>query len=95
MHVMLKRAAASAIPALLGLAIYPATAMAAPQSGPVRGGAAHGVIVYGKGNTLTGNHVSANAGSGTSNSRGATTGNGIVGVTGNSAKGRTAAAGRP
>jgi hypothetical protein len=42
MHRMLKRAAASAIPALLGLAISPATAMAAPHTsrtvaGPVQG----------------------------------------------------------
>ena len=33
MHGMLKRAAASAIPALLGLAVCPASAMAAPHSG--------------------------------------------------------------
>jgi hypothetical protein len=43
MHVMLKRAAASAIPALLGLAVSPATTMAAPHTaravaGPVKGG---------------------------------------------------------
>ena len=43
MHVMLKRAAASAVPALLGLAVSPATAMAAPHTsqaaaGPVKGG---------------------------------------------------------
>jgi hypothetical protein len=43
MHVMLKRAAASAIPALVGLAVFPATAMAAPHTsravaGPVKGG---------------------------------------------------------
>jgi hypothetical protein len=46
MHVMLKRAAASAIPALLGLAISPATAMAAmaaphtsqAAAGPVKDG---------------------------------------------------------
>jgi hypothetical protein len=42
MHGMFKRAAASAIPALVGLAIYPATAMAAPHTsravaGPVKG----------------------------------------------------------
>ena len=84
MHIMLKRAATSTIPALLGLAIYPATAMAAPQSGPVTGGAAHGVVAYGSGNTLSGNHVSANPGSSIDNSRGATTGNGLVGASGNS-----------
>ncbi|HYZ54851.1 MAG TPA: hypothetical protein VE733_15280 [Streptosporangiaceae bacterium] len=33
MHGMLKRAAASAIPALLGLAVCPASAMAAPHTG--------------------------------------------------------------
>ena len=33
MHGMLKRAAASAIPALLGLAVSPASAMAAPHTG--------------------------------------------------------------
>ncbi|HYZ54362.1 MAG TPA: hypothetical protein VE733_12810 [Streptosporangiaceae bacterium] len=46
MHVMLKRAAASAIPALVGLAISPATAMAAmaaphtsqAAAGPAKGG---------------------------------------------------------
>jgi hypothetical protein len=38
MHVMLKRAAASAIPALLGLAVFPATAMAAPHTGRVAAG---------------------------------------------------------
>ena len=32
MHVMLKRAAASAIPALVGLAVFPASAMAAPHT---------------------------------------------------------------
>ena len=42
MHGILKRVAASAIPALVGLAIFPATAMAAPHTsravaGPVRG----------------------------------------------------------
>jgi hypothetical protein len=43
MHGMLKRAAASAIPALIGLAVSPASTMAAPQTGqavagPVTGG---------------------------------------------------------
>jgi hypothetical protein len=43
MHGMLKRAAASAIPVLLGLAVSPASAMAAPHTsravaGPVKGG---------------------------------------------------------
>jgi len=43
MHVMLKRAAASAIPVLVGLAVFPASAMAAPHTsravaGPAKGG---------------------------------------------------------
>ncbi|HYZ57520.1 MAG TPA: hypothetical protein VE733_29020 [Streptosporangiaceae bacterium] len=43
MHRMLKRAAVSAIPALVGLAVFPATAMAAPHTsravaGPAKGG---------------------------------------------------------
>jgi hypothetical protein len=38
---MLKRAAASAIPALLGLAISPATAMAAPHTGQAVAGPGH------------------------------------------------------
>jgi hypothetical protein len=50
MHRMLKRAAASAIPALLGLAISPATAMAAPHTsrvvaGPAKDGRAHERLV--------------------------------------------------
>jgi hypothetical protein len=94
MHVMLKRAAASAIPALLGLAISPATAMAAPQSGPVIGGSAHGVIIHGK-DAILGNDVYALGSVGIDNRRGLTVGNGIVGTAGNSVKGRVAAVTRP
>jgi hypothetical protein len=90
MHVMLKRAAASAIPALLGLAISPATAMAAPQSGPVIGGSAHGVIIHGK-DVILGNHVFVNGAAAISHSWGATVGNGITGTAGNSVKGRVKA----
>jgi hypothetical protein len=88
MHGMLKRAAASAIPALLGLAISPATAMAAPHTVHVIGGAADGVIAFGKGSTLIGNHVYANAGTGIDNSHGTSAGNGVVGTAGNSVGGR-------
>ena len=88
MHIMLKRAAASAIPALLGLAISPVTAMAAPHTGHVTGGAADGVIAFSKGSKLFGNHVYANAGPGIDNSHGASAGNGIVGTAGNSLGGR-------
>ena len=42
MHVMLKRAAASAIPALVGLAVSPATAMAAPHASRAVAGPAMG-----------------------------------------------------
>ena len=94
MHNMLKRAAASAVPALIGLAVSPATAMAAPQSGPVHGGAAHGVISYGK-HAILGNHVYTVGGSGIFTARGEDVGNGIVGTAGNSLKGHSAAAGRP
>jgi hypothetical protein len=90
MHIMLKRAAASAIPALVGLAIYPATAMAAPQTGPVVGGVAHGVIIYGK-DVILHNYVYANGAAGINNSSGATAGNGIVGTAGNSVKGHVKA----
>jgi hypothetical protein len=92
MHVMLKRAAASAIPALLGLAISPATAMAAPHTVHVIGGTADGVIAFSHGSTLFRNHVYANAGPGIDNSHGATAGNGIVGTSGNSVGGRVFAA---
>ena len=92
MHIMLKRAAASAIPALVGLAIYPATAMAAPQTGPVVGGVAHGVIIYGK-DVILHNYVYANGAAGINNSSGATAGNGIVGTAGNSVGGRVKAVG--
>ena len=92
MHVMLKRAAASAVPVLLGLAISPATAMAAPQ--PIHGGLAHGIIIHGHDEVL-GNHVYANGGPGINNSVGATAGNGVVSVSGNSKKGHAAAHGHP
>ena len=93
MHVMLKRAAASAVPVLLGLAVSPATAMAAPLPGPLHGGLAHGIIIHGHDEVL-GNHVYANGGGGINNSAGATFGNGVVSVSGNSVKGRAAAHGR-
>jgi hypothetical protein len=92
MHVMLKRAAASAIPALLGLAISPATAMAAPQTGHLIGGSADGVIAFGKGSTLIGNHLYVTAGPGIDNSTGATVGNGVAGTAGNSLEGSVFAA---
>jgi hypothetical protein len=94
MHVMLKRAAASAIPVLLGLAISPATAMAAPQSGPVIGGSAHGVIIYGK-DIILGNHVYVNGAAAINNSWGTTAGNGITGTAGNSVKGHVKAVTHP
>jgi hypothetical protein len=94
MHVMLKRAAASAIPALLGLAISPATAMAAPQSGPVIGGSAHGVITYGK-DTILHNYVYAVGPAGIDNRRGLTASNGITGTAGNSVNGRVKAVAHP
>ena len=94
MHNMLKRAAASAVPALIGLAVFPATAMAAPHTGPLIGGAAHGVILHGKVAVLH-NHVFSDGAPGINNSVGTTAGNGIVGITGNSTTGRAAAAGRP
>jgi hypothetical protein len=94
MHVMLKRAAASAIPALLGLAVFfPATAMAAPHGGPVHGGLAHGIIIYGK-DEVAGNHVYANGAAAINNSVGTTAGNGVVGTAGNSHKGHAVAHGR-
>jgi hypothetical protein len=102
MHGMVKRAVASAIPALLGLAVSPATAMAAPHTtravaGPVigsremherlaqlpRSGIAQldrftwgpgsvyavgapvkGIIAYGHGDKIFGNHIAASAGTG-------------------------------
>ena len=88
MHSMLKRAAASTVPALIGLAISPATAMAAPHGGHVIGGPADGVIAFGKFNTLIGNYVYANAGAAIDNTHGTTVGNGIVGTSGNSVGGR-------
>ena len=88
MHSMLKRAAASAVPALVGLVIFPATAVAAPHGGHVVGGAADGVIAFSKGSKLFGNHVYANAGTGIDNSHGASVGNGVVGTAGNSLGGR-------
>jgi hypothetical protein len=87
MHSMLKRAAASAVPALIGLAIFPATAMAAPHGVPVTGGTADGVIAFSKFNTLIGNYVYANAGAAIDNTHGTTVGNGIVGTAGNSVGG--------
>ena len=88
MHVMLKRAAASAIPALLGLAIYPATAMAAPHTGHVTGGTGDGVIAFGHGSTLSHNHVYVAGAPAIDNSHGASAGNGIIGTAGNSVGGR-------
>ena len=92
MHSMLKRAAASAVPALLGLAISPATAMAAPHGGPLLGGAAHGVIIYGQ-DKIVANHVYANGAPAINNGVGATAGNGLVGTAGNSVKGHVTAGG--
>ena len=90
MHSMLKRAAASAVPALVGLAISPATAMAAPHTGPVRAGAAHGVIIYGEDKILD-NYVYANGSVGIDYRSGLTVGNGVVGTAGNSLWGRVLA----
>jgi hypothetical protein len=87
MHIMLKRAAASAIPALVGLAIYPATAMAAPQTSHVTGGTGDGVIAFSHGSTLFHNHVFAEGAPAIDNSHGGTAGNGIVGTAGNSVRG--------
>jgi hypothetical protein len=93
-HVVLRRAAASAIPVLLGLAVSPVTAMAAPHGGPVLvGGSAHGIIIYGP-DEVIGNHVYATGNAGINNSVGATAGNGIVGIAGNSHRGRAVATGR-
>jgi len=64
MHRMLKRAAASAIPALLGLAISPATAMAAFHPGPAVGAPANGILNYGVGDKSTANHIYGTGGSG-------------------------------
>jgi hypothetical protein len=94
MHVMLKRAAASAIPVLLGLAVSPATAMAAPQSGPVIGGSAHGVIIHGK-DTILHNYVYAIGPAAIDKRSGLTAGNGITGTAGNSVKGRVKAVTHP
>jgi hypothetical protein len=95
MHVMLKRAAASAIPVLLGLAVFPATAMAAPHAFPVLGGSADGIISFCAGSKIIGNSVYATSGSGIDNSRGGTFGNGVVGIAGNSLEAHAVAAGRP
>jgi hypothetical protein len=94
-HVVLRRAAASAIPVLLGLAVSPVTAMAAPHGGPVLGGSADGIIAFGKGSKIIGNSFFATGLPAIDNAVGGTAGNGIVGIAGNSLEGRAAVAGRP
>jgi hypothetical protein len=79
MHGMLKSAAASAIPALLGLAVFPVhpdgTAQLARfyRVGSPIGGAATGIIGS-KGDKITGNRVTALGGTGLDNSTGGSTG---------------------
>ncbi|HYZ53386.1 MAG TPA: hypothetical protein VE733_07765 [Streptosporangiaceae bacterium] len=60
---MLKRAAVSAIPALVGLAVFPASAMAAYHPTAI-GAPANGILNFGVGDKATGNHVSGSGGSG-------------------------------
>jgi hypothetical protein len=64
MHRMLKRATVSAIPALVGLAVFPASAMAAYHPGSAVGAPANGILNFGKGDKATGNHVSGAGGNG-------------------------------
>jgi hypothetical protein len=64
--------------------------MAAPL--PLIGGAAHGVIIYGK-DRIIGNEVYANGSIGIDNRAGLITSNGIVGTAGNSVGGRVTVVG--
>ena len=63
MHCMLKRAAASAIPALVGLAVFPASAMAAYHPGSAVGAPSNGIANFGKADISTHNFVTGIGGS--------------------------------